>query len=60
MVVEEGDGSGEVLVCYDEGFQEKGSDPRIKMRQETRLTVIIERSGGICFPDVNDIRVDDL
>jgi hypothetical protein len=30
------------------------------MRLETQLTVIIERSCGICFPDVNYIWVDDL
>ena len=60
VVVEEGDGSGEVLVCYDESFQGKESDSHTKICQEARLTVIIECSGSICFPDVNDIRVDDL
>lgn len=60
MVIEEGDGSGKVLVCHNESFHGKESRSRTKMPQETWLTVIIERSGGIGFSDVNDIRVDDL
>ena len=61
MVVEEGDGSREVFECYDEGFQGKVVRvARTKKWQETWLTIIIECSGGICLPDVNDIRVDNL
>ena len=60
MVVEEGGGSREVLVCYNESLHGKESESHTKMRQETWLTVIIERSGGIGLSDVNDIRVDDL
>jgi len=61
VVVEEGDGSREVFICYDEGFKRKViSVTRTKLGEETWLTIIVECSGSICFPDVNDIRVDNL
>jgi len=60
VVVEESDSSREVFVCYNEGSKGKKSGSCAKMRQETWLTVIVEHSGGICFPDLNDIRVYNL